>query len=165
MEKESKMEKYADIQALVKKEIETQFPKLYDQYAGKYAKAQTPLHRHNGSDSPVLQPTAVNGFNPLPGVESGILASENITGGRQYYFNAGDFATSAILPANFNGGTPVVPAFPLVIISGDVGEEELPFLGGNAPEGTAIVYKLGSSAQLWVMIFGVWYGVNLSVTP
>lgn len=48
----SKMQAYEQIQAMVQKEIEVQFPKLYQQYADKYGVASVPLHTHNGFDSP-----------------------------------------------------------------------------------------------------------------
>lgn len=51
----SKLQQYAQIQALVQKEIDTQFPKLYKQYADKYGVASVPLHTHNGLDSPKIK--------------------------------------------------------------------------------------------------------------
>lgn len=48
----TKLEQYAQFQAYVQKEIQTQFPKLYQQYADKYGVASVPLHTHNGIDSP-----------------------------------------------------------------------------------------------------------------
>lgn len=48
---QSKLEQYADMQAMVQKEIETQFPKLYEQYATKFGVADVPLHKHNKLDS------------------------------------------------------------------------------------------------------------------
>lgn len=48
---QTKLEKYEEIQALVQKEIQTQFPHLYDQYATKFGVAQVPLHTHNGVDA------------------------------------------------------------------------------------------------------------------
>jgi hypothetical protein len=52
----SKLEQYAAIQPMVQKDIETKlnsmFESLYKQYATKYGVASTPLHTHNGLDSP-----------------------------------------------------------------------------------------------------------------
>lgn len=48
---ESKLQKYAEIQALVKKDIDSLFPTLYKKYATRFGVSNIALHRHNGSDS------------------------------------------------------------------------------------------------------------------
>jgi len=55
----TKLEQYADIQALVRKEIETMFPQLYSQQATKYGVAKVPLHVHNGFDAPQIKASDV----------------------------------------------------------------------------------------------------------
>jgi len=47
----TKLEQYERIQAMVQKEIATQFPALYRQEATKYGVASVPLHEHNGLDA------------------------------------------------------------------------------------------------------------------
>lgn len=51
----TKLQKYAEIQAMVQKEIQSEFPKLYQQYATKFGVADVPLHTHNGLDSQRLK--------------------------------------------------------------------------------------------------------------
>lgn len=51
----TKLEQYAEIQGLVRKEIETMFPQLYSQQATKYGVAKVPLHVHNGFDAPQIK--------------------------------------------------------------------------------------------------------------
>lgn len=58
------------------------------------------------------------------------------------------------------GNRALIPVFPIPIISGDIGES-LPFDGGEAPDGTMIIYKGPDFYQLFVMIFGTWRGVSL----
>ena len=53
-DKQTKMERYQEMQAMVQKEIEKMFPKLYSQEATKYGVAATPFHQHNGLDSPQI---------------------------------------------------------------------------------------------------------------
>jgi len=50
-DKQTKLQQYAEIQAMVQKEIKTMFPTLYSQEATKYGVASVPLHEHNGFDS------------------------------------------------------------------------------------------------------------------
>ena len=53
-DKQTKMERYQEMQAMVQKEIEKMFPKLYSQEATNYGVAATPCHQHNGLDSPQI---------------------------------------------------------------------------------------------------------------
>ena len=81
MENKTKLEAYQDLQPLIQKEIETQFPKLYAQYAAKYGVADIPLHYHNGFDAPQIS---------QENVVSKLRASGSIslaTNGREYTLN------------------------------------------------------------------------------
>jgi len=59
-EKKTKLEQYADIQPMVQKEIQSQFEKLYKQYATKYGVASVPRHTHNGFDAPKVNAWDLN---------------------------------------------------------------------------------------------------------
>lgn len=99
MAEKSKLEKYSDIQALVQKEIQAQFPKLYAQEATKYGVAKTPLHRHNGLDSPRIKEWDI---------ESSLCASGRLTmstAQQRYYIGLNTKPGSAFKPSSvrFNG--------------------------------------------------------------
>jgi hypothetical protein len=64
-DKKTKLEAYQDIQAMVQKEVETMFPKLYAEQATKYGVAKVPLHTHNGLDAPFIP-----GNNVVPGLRA-----------------------------------------------------------------------------------------------
>lgn len=70
MDEKTKLEKYADIQAMVQQEIRTMFSQLYSQEATKYGVAKVPLHRHNGADAPTIGDGSINNFVQLPATES-----------------------------------------------------------------------------------------------
>lgn len=81
---------YASLQPFIIKEIQTQFPQQYDEYATKYGVAETPLHTHNGLDSPKLSQANIT---------PGFRASGNITlatNGRRYTLDT-NFNPSLIL--------------------------------------------------------------------
>lgn len=81
MEDKTKLEQYAEIQPLVQKEIESQFQRLYQQYASKYGVASVPLHTHNGLDAP-----KINSANLTQGLRaSGSISLQ--TNGQQYTLN------------------------------------------------------------------------------
>lgn len=160
MENTTKLQQYEQIQPMVQKEIESQFEKLYKQYATKYGVSSTPLHYHNGKDAPNVPATNVAGIEALSASGNGVLAPQNIVD-RTVIWNQAVFEGGAGEPATF-GNPPTVPVLPLLVISGDTGFESLPFLGGEAPDGTIIYYKTADQWQLWVRLFGYWQGVNMT---
>lgn len=66
----TKLEQYAEIEALVKKTAEDTARRVYAEEATKYGVAKTPLHRHNGADSPTIGDGSINNFLALPATES-----------------------------------------------------------------------------------------------
>lgn len=74
-----------------------------------------------------------------------------------------------IVPSIENGTLGIGPGasiYPLPVISGDLGAEDLPFTGdGTAPDGTLFLYKRATAWQLWICLFGSWHGVDLPLTP
>lgn len=62
----TKLEQYAEIEAIVKKTAEDAARKIYAEEATKYGVAKTPLHRHNGADSPTIGDGSINNFIQLP---------------------------------------------------------------------------------------------------
>ncbi len=104
----TKLEQYENIQALVQKEIETQFPKLYHQYAAKFGVADVPLHYHNGFDAPQIP--AENIVNKMRASGSITLATD----GRQYELQLTGTPTQILFYGNavrYNGSTPDIRAF------------------------------------------------------
>ena len=91
----SKMEKYAEIQAMVQKEARDIAEQVYKENANRYGVAKVPLHYHNGIDSPFLINPAVTyiGFIPYDGGEYTVQTTGSISGG----------ATSATLVNAWNG--------------------------------------------------------------
>lgn len=80
-DKQTKLEVFAELQPLIQKEIETQFPKLYQQYAAKFGVADVPLHYHNGFDAPKI---------PQENITQSLRASGSIslaTDGQKYTLN------------------------------------------------------------------------------
>ena len=49
--KDTKLQKYADIQAMVQQEIRSMFGPLYSQYAKQFGVNKVPTHTHNGTDA------------------------------------------------------------------------------------------------------------------
>ena len=49
--KDTKLQKYADIQAMVQQEIRSLFGPLYSQYAKQFGVNKVPTHTHNGTDA------------------------------------------------------------------------------------------------------------------
>lgn len=149
---------YADIQALVQKEIQTMFPALYTQYATKYGVAEVPLHKHNGADAPILTAQSLDPFVPLT-ASSGGVADPVILGGET--INDTTQASNPGLAGTKN--TPAIYVNPLPIIYG----REVPgsppteqiFNGGTAPIGTAIIFAnpvgdtaTGTGVVLWIRV-------------
>lgn len=163
---ESKLEQYEKIQALVQKEIKTMFADLYRQEATKYGVASVPLHRHNGSDSPIIGDASITNFQPLPAGDStppdggpgvanpGLLDGQVIYNTETAQLNSP--ATAFVMP--------------LHIIHGFGMGAESTFHGGNAPLGSAILFVNPDNAvQLFFRVdrdgfTDKWWGVTLTDT-
>lgn len=66
----TKLEQYAEIEALVKKTAEDTARQVYNEMATKYGVAKTPLHRHNGADSPTIGDGSITNFIQLPATQN-----------------------------------------------------------------------------------------------
>lgn len=77
----TKLEQYAEIEALVKKTAEDTARKVYAEEATKYGVAKTPLHRHNGADSPTIGNGSINNFYALPATPVAPLQTNGIQNG------------------------------------------------------------------------------------
>lgn len=104
---------------------------------------KVPPHQHNGNDNLKLSVSNITEYLPFKklGVGTSVdLVQTNLFFGGQY-------------------------SYPLPVISGDLGAENIPFAGGDAPDGTIFIYKEAAAWQLWIMLFGTWHGVDLPLTP
>lgn len=100
-----------------------------------------PPHNHDGTNNLAITVGDLDGYNSVPGLEVGKVALINN------------------LP--FFGS---LFSYPLPVISGDLGASDVPFPGGEAPDGTMIIYKRATAWQLWIMLFSTWHGVDLPLT-
>lgn len=155
-----KLGKYADIQAMVQKEIETQFERLYKQYASKFGVASVPLHRHNGADSPILGDASISNFTPLPSVDNGVLSRTQL--------GAQTVNTPSVGPTgNQNPQQPnvYVMTVPVIYGSSGVGPGSA-FNAGDAPYGTVLMFANGSTlSNLWINTIDGWYGIDVTIGP
>jgi len=169
MDEKTKLEQYAEMQALVQKEIETQFPKLYQQYATKYGVASVPLHTHNGVDSPTIGNESVFNFTRLPASESTpqyIPAGATGPGVASLSQLAGQVIDNPVGSALGNPSTVFV--MPLPIVWGQGVGVQSQFNGGNAPEGSTLVFHNSETRalnQFWWRADGKWYGVIATLGP
>lgn len=146
---ESNSEKYQDLQPFVQQEIKTMFNTLYQQEATKYGVSSTPLHRHNGADSPTLPAASLDPFLPLPATKGGI-ANPTVLNGEK--INDTNQANNPQLAGSTNSATIYVDPLPLIYGTGTQG-----FNGGSAPYGTIVIFAnplgdtaTGSGVELWV---------------
>lgn len=151
MEQKNKSQQYAEIQAFVQKEIESQFEKLYKKYATKYGVSDTPLHVHNGIDAPNVPNSSMRDFITLPASGNGVISPDNLAG-QVYTINTGDGASSD--PAQVR-----IPQTPIIYGAG--GGPLSQFMGGDAPEGTMLFFNNGVSISgLWIRSGGSWFGIG-----
>lgn len=142
-----KANRYADMQAFVQKEIQTQFETLYKQYATKYGVASVPLHRHNGADSPTLSPSSIDSYLPLPGTSGGVASPDVLTDGQ--VVNDTNQANNSQLAATVTSQTIYVDPFPILYDTESDG-----FQGGEAPIGTSLIVASPSEegVTLWLRV-------------
>lgn len=109
------MEKYAEIQAMVRKEIETMFNDLYDKRATQFGVSKTPFHTHNNVDSPILPASSLQPFSPIPANEGG-AASPYILGGQ--FINNSEQASNLNLVGKSNSSLIYVDSIPVIYGTG-----------------------------------------------
>lgn len=118
-----------------------------------------PPHLHDGINNLQIPSSNIGGFVPLP---SSNKPYANPFNGTLYY----GFASPKILqsPAfEMQGNQNALYPLPIVFSNAATG-----FQGGYAPEGTITLFidpTVIGQAQLWSLINGQWYGVDLSTTP
>lgn len=155
MEDNTKSEKYAEMQAFVQKEIESQFERLYKKFATKYGVADTPLHIHNGIDAPTIPNSNLRDFITLPASGNGVLSPTNLAG---YTYTVSNGGGNKQNPAQIK-----IPEIPIIYGAGGGGASG--FLGGDAPEGAMIFFNNGKTISgLWVRSGGNWFGIGQDST-
>jgi len=117
-DQKTKLQQYEEFQAMVRKDIESMFPALYQKEATKYGVAKVPLHEHNGLDSPKIP--AGNIVNPLRASGSIRLATD----GQRYTLQLTGTPSQVLFYGNAvhldGGGNPDIRAF--VIGSAELGQ-------------------------------------------
>ena len=157
----TKLEQFAELQPLIQKEIQTEFAKLYHQYANKYGVASVPLHRHNGSDSPIIGNASIFNFTALPATPGGV-ANEDVLDA-QVINNP---AQNADGNKNPNPANIYVMPIPIIYSSSGVGPGSA-FEGGDAPQGTLVFFD-GANATLsglWAKTQNGWYRIATTSGP
>lgn len=138
---QTKLEKYAEIQAMVKKEARDIAMQVYSEMATQYGVAVVPTHSHNNVDSNQLFPSSIKDFNSLPATTGSVLSPGKLL-------------------SSFLANNPqVVYNYPLPVITGTGAD---PFNGGDAPDGTTLIFDIpGGTTRIWVRANNTWSGVNL----
>lgn len=62
----------AKIQLMITQQATKIAQQVYEQEGSKYGVARTPLHRHNGQDSPTIGNGSINNFTALPATKGGV---------------------------------------------------------------------------------------------
>ncbi len=70
----SKLEKYAEIQELVRKEARTIATQVYQELGTQFGVASVPFHTHNNVDSPQIGDVSIFNFLPLPANLNGVAS-------------------------------------------------------------------------------------------
>lgn len=154
----TKLQQYEAIQPFVQKEIADMFEQQYKQYATKYGVASVPLHRHNGADAPTIGDESITNFGPLPSTEGGV-ANLLVLGG-QLFNNEVDIATGRSL--NGNGSPPKVFVMTVPVVYGYGVGSGSAFNGGDAPEGTVLLFSNGDGINQILWRAGTtWRGINV----
>lgn len=135
----------------------------------QYGFSSIPFHIHNQTDSPILPPTSVGGFVPLPannptGVVSPKVLNPSGPGTESQIVNH-RATTHAQQP-------PAVYVFPVPIIYGYGVGGYSAFNGGDAPIGSLVCFSnAGTTAQLFIKVQTgespdtfIWRGVTLPLT-
>lgn len=174
----TKLEEYAEIEALVRKTAEETARKVYAEEATKYGVAKTPLHRHNGADSPTIGDGSINNFSALPAVNgkatvpltsgsSGVASTDAL--GDQIINNPAQ-STNPAGNAEKNAPNIFVMPIPIIYGFGNPGDPDFEFHGGKADIGTMIIFVNPTNAvQLFVRVdrdgfTEGWWGVTLTDT-
>lgn len=146
-----------DIQDIVKAEFAANFDAMYKKVATKYGVSDTPLHKHNGIDSPHIPNASMNDFLTLPSNGNGVLAPANI--GVPDGNNGQSVNNSEIgIPP-----TVIVPQVPIIYGHGSGVWSQ--FNGGDAPEGTMLFFNNGPTISgLWIKSGGDWFGIGQTST-
>lgn len=137
----------------IRKIVQDEIQKNY-----RLGNTQVPPHQHNGVDNLIISSSNIGGFVPIP---SGNIKYKDDNG-----VSAFGFASEQLLqsPAfTLQGNTTSLYPLPVIYSNSATG-----FRGGYAPEGTVILFidpTITGQAQLWSLIQGTWYGVNLSTAP
>ncbi len=144
-QEKSKMEKFEDMEAIMRKVAKEEAEKVYAEKAAQYSVPTVPFHTHNNVDSPILPQTAVTGFFPLSNNPGGIIQVNRAQG-------------TVINTPDGNKGKYVYP-IPYFIADGMNG-----WSGGAAPVGTMVVFKSSLSGTVLLVNLaeeGDWWGIEL----
>lgn len=139
---QTKLEQYQNIQAMVQKEIQEQFPKLYEQYATKFGVAEVPLHTHNGIDSPRIKQQDVQGL--LGAMAGGVVMAQNNT---RYYIGL-----------NARSGIGVTPS--IIRFNGTAFYSTTSFTISSSTIGAGAVYRI--NGWVFTVLAGISPGTTLS---
>ncbi len=146
------LEQYQQIQAMVQKEAREIATSVYKELGSQYGVPSVPVHDHDGVDSLQIPTENIPAFLPLPSTTGGVISSAMLN--TQTLNNA--VTSGQNNPAN-------AFTFPLNIIYGYGVGVFSAFNGGDAPEGSVILFANGTTngAQIFVRIQGGWRGVDL----
>ncbi len=133
-------------------------------------------HKHDGTANLLINQQTL-GFVPIPESlnkvsfkqttnSNGVVGSSNEL--TAYGFGSPNIlspASSGHLQQYIDNGNVLINPIPVVVGNG-VGTQSA-FNGGNAPDGTVILFTTGvnTTTFLYVRFDGAWYGVNLVATP
>ena len=121
--------------------------------ANRFQLSPNNRHIHNGQDAPTLPGTSIDAFQQIPTTPDSVLGINNL--GRQTYFYLGQL-----------GVTPVL-TLPLAAINGFGVGVNSAFNGGDAPEGTMILFTNGDTLSYLCIKSDAsstgWYKVLLEV--
>lgn len=144
---------YQKIQELVKKEARAQATAVYNELGTRYNVAKVPTHLHNGIDSVPIPATSVLGFMNLPATSGGVANATTL--GNQV-MTQGDAVNGYGNKATPNQAVFSVYSIPIIYGNG-VGLDGA-FNGGDAPDGTVIMFDNGLTfATLCVKTGNGWY--------
>lgn len=153
----TKLEKYAEIQAMVQKEARDIAMQVYKEQATKYGVASVAFHTHNNVDSPRLSSGSIQEMNVLPATTGGVA-------------NLDILDTQTINKVYAQGvlNPPTVYTYPAPIVFGHGVGTASQFNGGSAPNGTVLIFNNGLSQalnQIWWRADGNWYGCIATLGP
>lgn len=124
-------------------DVERIATQVYQKYGTRFGNPQVPVHYHNNIDSPFLpQFQAVNTGN------NGVFSSKNLAG--------------QVLNINqtTGQGQSNVYSVPIPIIYGNGVGSASEFNGGDANNGSLVIFNNGAINQLWWRVQDQWWGVG-----